>query len=171
MDVARAPRMFLCRRCQAQVVLCSRCDRGQVYCQRGCAAIARRETLRRAGRDYQASEVGRANHAARQARYIQRKMTHHTSGVSEGSPGCQASSEEAAPEAGPEAAAPAELPPSPEPEPEGDADAKTAPGQAPRTVWPRRAPHPQLLHPRCHCCQAPISPYWVRSARQRRRPP
>lgn len=75
-------RLYNCRRCRHQVQLCRRCDRGNRYCQRGCANEARVESLRRAGRRYQQSDRGRANHAARQQRYLEReaeKMTHHGS--------------------------------------------------------------------------------------------
>ena len=45
-------RLFHCVRCHAQVILCRACDRGHVYCRSGCAAAARRESLRRAGARY-----------------------------------------------------------------------------------------------------------------------
>lgn len=76
-------RLFNCARCRLQVRLCSRCDRGQVYCLEGCAAIARRECLRRAGRRYQQTHRGAMHHAARQRAYRLRlarrleKVTHH----------------------------------------------------------------------------------------------
>jgi hypothetical protein len=75
-------RLFNCARCHQQVFICSRCDRGNIYCEAGCAQIARTESLRAAGRRYQASRCGRFTHAARQRRYRQRqkqKVTHQGS--------------------------------------------------------------------------------------------
>ena len=74
-------RLFLCASCRDQVTICSRCDRGQIYCNRGCAARARRRTLQAAGRRYQASQRGRLQHAARMGRYRSRQkiVTHHGS--------------------------------------------------------------------------------------------
>jgi hypothetical protein len=34
-------RLFLCARCQTQVLVCGPCDRGQRYCATGCADITR----------------------------------------------------------------------------------------------------------------------------------
>ena len=62
-------RLFLCARCRRQVLICSRCDRGQQYCGAGCSDLARRESLRAAGRRYQQSRRGRHCHAERQRRY------------------------------------------------------------------------------------------------------
>jgi hypothetical protein len=45
------------------------CDRGQVYCTGDCAKKARRQSMREAGRRYQASKKGQLAHAARQRRY------------------------------------------------------------------------------------------------------
>jgi hypothetical protein len=42
LPAATTGRLFLCARCQAQVLVCSRCDRGQIYCAQGCAQTARR---------------------------------------------------------------------------------------------------------------------------------
>ena len=80
-------RMFLCARCRCQVLVCSRCDRGQQYCGAGCSDLARRESMRAAGRRYQRSRRGRHCHAERQRRYRRRcregahreKVTHHGS--------------------------------------------------------------------------------------------
>lgn len=76
-------RAFACARCGAAVLVCSRCDRGQRYCGRGCARPARRESVRAAGRRYQASRAGRFAHARRAQRYRQRRreeiVTHHGS--------------------------------------------------------------------------------------------
>jgi hypothetical protein len=49
------------------------CDRGQVYCTGDCAKKARRQSMREAGRRYQASQKGRLAHAARQRRYREQK--------------------------------------------------------------------------------------------------
>ena len=79
-------RLFLCARCRRQVLICSRCDRGQHYCG-ARSGLARRESLRGAGRRYQHSRRGRHCHAERQRRYRRRcregacthKVTHHGS--------------------------------------------------------------------------------------------
>ena len=48
-EAAEGPaRLFLCARCQAQVLVCSCCDRGQIYCASGCAREARRQAQRAA---------------------------------------------------------------------------------------------------------------------------
>jgi hypothetical protein len=49
------------------------CDRGQVYCTGDCAKKARRQSMREAGRRYQASKKGRLAHAARQRKYREQK--------------------------------------------------------------------------------------------------
>ena len=80
-------RLFLCANpdCRTQVIICRGCDRGHVYCA-ACAPRARRHSLQRAGRRYQASRRGRFNHAARSRRYRARQdrvgennVTHHGS--------------------------------------------------------------------------------------------
>jgi len=78
---ATAPRLFLCARCRAQVLICSCCDRGQIYCAGSCAHEARHHAQRAAGRRYQASRRGRVNHAARAGRYRarQKNVTHQGS--------------------------------------------------------------------------------------------
>jgi hypothetical protein len=78
---AATGRLFLCARCQAQILVCSHCDRGQIYCAQGCAQTARRAAQRAAGRRYQASRRGRVNHAARAGRYRARQnnVTHQGS--------------------------------------------------------------------------------------------
>lgn len=76
------PRLFLCIRCHAQVVLCSGCDHGQIYCGKVCAFFARQKSLRLARSRYQKTFIGRRNHAACQARYrkkLKNKVTDHTS--------------------------------------------------------------------------------------------
>jgi hypothetical protein len=80
-------RLFLCAApsCRVQLIICSDCDRGHIYCA-DCAAHARRCSVQRAGRRYQASHRGRMKHAARSRRYRERldrvcrnKVTHHGS--------------------------------------------------------------------------------------------
>lgn len=75
-------RLYHCLRCHTQVVICSECDRGQRYCLQGCASASRTDSLRRAGKKYQASRAGRFNNASRQHRFRQRqraKVTHQGS--------------------------------------------------------------------------------------------
>lgn len=74
-------RLFLCARCRKQVRICRRCDRGQIYCPDGCAKIARRHSLREAGRRYQQSRQGRFKQAERIRRFRLRKqnVTHQGS--------------------------------------------------------------------------------------------
>jgi len=74
-------RLFLCAACRNQANICSCCDRGQIYCGRGCALRARRQTIRDAGRRYARSQRGRRMHAARMGRYRARRerVTHHGS--------------------------------------------------------------------------------------------
>jgi len=75
----------LCRRCRLLTGICSRCDRGNIYCGKACSAAARKASQRRSAERYQKSERGRALHAARQQRYLERreaKMTHHGSPTS-----------------------------------------------------------------------------------------
>ncbi len=73
-------RLYLCARCRMQVFICRRCDRGNRYC-RDCAAVARRNNVREAGRRYQQTRRGRFAHAARARRYRARRqlVTHHGS--------------------------------------------------------------------------------------------
>jgi len=74
-----ALRTYRCARCDQTVLICSRCDRGHLYCAAGCAALCQRESLRRAGAQYQKTQRGRRKHAARQALYRRRqkqKVTH-----------------------------------------------------------------------------------------------
>lgn len=66
-------RRFLCARCRAPALVCSRCDRGQIYCATDCAAVARLQSQRDAGRRYQCSRPGRFMHAARTRRWRQRQ--------------------------------------------------------------------------------------------------
>ena len=66
-------RVFVCARCQAEVLICSDCDRGQRYCGSECSAQARRVGQREAGRRYQSSRAGRFAHARRARGYRQRR--------------------------------------------------------------------------------------------------
>jgi len=72
-------RLYHCRRCGMQVCICAQCDCGNLYCPGECAALARRESVRRAGARYQRTLRGACRHAARQRRYRERreKVTHH----------------------------------------------------------------------------------------------
>jgi len=74
--VIESYRLFNCNRCHVQVHICRRCDRGNIYC-RPCAPEARKESVRRAGAEYQRKERGRENHAARQQRYLDNKERDH----------------------------------------------------------------------------------------------
>lgn len=73
-------RFVVCARgdCRRQFSVCGRCDGGRRYCGPECARAARRLGLIRAGRAYQAKARGRELHAARQARYLDRRraVTH-----------------------------------------------------------------------------------------------
>jgi len=79
-------RLFLCARCRKQVIICRRCDRGQIYCAEGCASIARRLSVREAGRRYQQSRHGRFKQADRLRRFRLRKqnVTHQGSSSTTG---------------------------------------------------------------------------------------
>jgi len=81
MPMEPSARLFHCARCHDQVILCRACDRGHVYCRNGCAAAARRESLRRAGARYRGTRRGRRNNAERQRRFRarQQKVTHQGS--------------------------------------------------------------------------------------------
>lgn len=83
-------RVFHCDRCGTEVRICRRCDRGNVYCAKGCAAEGRRKSLRCAGKKNQNTERGRSLHAARQQRYLERKMTHQGSDNKEAAANCEA---------------------------------------------------------------------------------
>ena len=77
--VVDSARLYACARCHCHVVICRRCDRGNIYCP-DCAPVARRESRRRAGARYQATEEGRKNHNARHQLYLELregKVTHH----------------------------------------------------------------------------------------------
>jgi hypothetical protein len=75
-------RLFYCSRCHLKTVICSRCDRGNIYCRRACGYFARKITLQRAAKKYQATRIGRLNNATRQRRFRTRqkqKVTHQGS--------------------------------------------------------------------------------------------
>ena len=75
-------RLYNCAQCHSQVMICRHCDRGHIYCTE-CAPVARQDARNRAAARYQASDEGRAKHAARQRRYRERlkyKVTHKASG-------------------------------------------------------------------------------------------
>ena len=71
----RSARLFLCARCRDQVLLCSHCDRGQQYCSRACASVSRRERRRETAERYQRSRGGQLKHAARSAKWRQRRRS------------------------------------------------------------------------------------------------
>jgi len=78
-------RLFLCARCQTQVLVCSQCDRGQRYCATGCADITRLSLQREAGKRHQQGRAGRHKHASRMHQWRKRRaaaakiVTHHSS--------------------------------------------------------------------------------------------
>lgn len=75
-------RLYNCACCAQQVRICRYCDRGNLYCAGGCAAVRRRESVRRAGERYQLSYPGACRHAARQRAWRERqahKVTHQGS--------------------------------------------------------------------------------------------
>lgn len=67
-------RLFQCALCRGPALVCSDCDTGQIYCAGGCADAARRESMRNAGKRYQATPKGRRAHAARQNRYRNKSL-------------------------------------------------------------------------------------------------
>lgn len=83
-NMEHSARLFNCASCRYQVVICSDCDRNNIYCSKRCSKEARKESLRAAGRRYQASRRGRLKHADRQRAYRKhrmKKVTHHSSPV------------------------------------------------------------------------------------------
>jgi len=75
-------RLYHCVLCHRQVLICSVCDRGNIYCDPKCSAVARRQSLRKAAKQYQQTYPGRLKHAARQHCYRARqkeKVTHQGS--------------------------------------------------------------------------------------------
>lgn len=75
MHMDRSARLFLCARCRDQVLLCSHCDHGQQYCSRACSSDSRRERRRETAERYQSSHGGQLKHAARSARWRQRRRS------------------------------------------------------------------------------------------------
>jgi hypothetical protein len=73
--VEESARLYVCARCREQVIICRCCDRGQRYCAGACAAAARKEAQRAAGRRYQQSLRGRRQHAQRGQRYRENRRT------------------------------------------------------------------------------------------------
>ena len=71
----RPARLFLCARCRDQVLLCSHCDRGQQYCSRACSRQSRGERRRETAQRYQSSRPGQLKHAARTARWRERRRS------------------------------------------------------------------------------------------------
>jgi len=77
----RTARLYNCVSCHCQVTICSICDRGNIYCAK-CAHVARKESMRAAGKRYQNTRRGKMMHAVRQRRYRERKkqkVTHQGS--------------------------------------------------------------------------------------------
>ena len=62
-------RLYLCAHCHCQVMICSHCDHGNLYCFGSCSTIARKASLKAAGKRYQDTHRGRTKHAERQSRY------------------------------------------------------------------------------------------------------
>jgi len=136
-------RLYNCARCHEQVRICSGCDHGNRYCGVGCAAAARRESMREAGRRHQQTRAGRHNHAARMQDYRERrrqKVTHQGSSPqsSLGEPG-------PAPQRDVPAAAPA---------PKEDLDATSTPTPRP-SLSPFLDSDPGL----CAFCHRPCPPF------------
>ena len=71
----RTARLFLCARCRDQVLLCSHCDRGQQYCSRACSRVSRLERRQETAQRYQSSRCGQLRHAARTARWRERRRS------------------------------------------------------------------------------------------------
>lgn len=69
MSVEKDARLFICARCQRQVIICRDCDRGNIYCSPQCSKAARRDSLRKANQRYQSTFKGKHKHAERQRRY------------------------------------------------------------------------------------------------------
>lgn len=76
-------RITVCQRCRVQLLLCAGCDKGRRFCAH-CRPAQRRDSMRRAGGQYRIKPRSKRLHAARQARYRDRrskfsdqKVTHH----------------------------------------------------------------------------------------------
>ena len=81
-------RRYYCDRCKCEVLICRHCDRGNIYCNSGCARTRRIESIRSAERNYQMTDRGKANHAARQKkwRYNKKGVTDHSSNLEKAVP-------------------------------------------------------------------------------------
>ena len=71
-------RFYLCARCRSQVFICTRCDRGQVYCNRDCAAQARKLAQCEANKRYRKTYRARVLNAERQRRHRTRRASQPT---------------------------------------------------------------------------------------------
>ena len=60
--------------CTELFTICISCDRGQRYCSDVCRKRSRNLQLRAAGRRYQATAAGNANHCERQRAYRRRQF-------------------------------------------------------------------------------------------------
>jgi hypothetical protein len=81
-------RVRACRWCQRLFFPCRACDRGHAYCSPSCRRAGRVQSLRAAGRRYQASPEGRLEHRDRQRAYRARcrlRVTHQASTLAESS--------------------------------------------------------------------------------------
>lgn len=67
-------RSFSCGWCGQRVFICRPCDRGQKYCSPSCSRQSRLSSQRKASQCYQSTATGKANHAARSARYRRRQL-------------------------------------------------------------------------------------------------
>jgi hypothetical protein len=74
----RKLRRFDCAWCHRAAWICRHCDHGHRYCSRECSREARLAAQREASICYQKTEVGRARHAARSARYRRRQREMRT---------------------------------------------------------------------------------------------
>jgi hypothetical protein len=153
-------RRFLCARCRAPALVCSRCDRGQIYCAKGCAAVARLQSQRDAGRRYQCSRPGRFMHAARTQRWRERQallavpvarseMATPQSVTHQGSP---APASDAVLIAVPTPVAAAAVPAAPAPSTQPCTTLTTSGSSSPAASLPLT-----LSAWRCHWCQAPCT--------------
>jgi hypothetical protein len=71
-------RWFQCALCGTLVGICRACDRGHKYCSPECRREVRLAAQREASQCYQSTEVGRAKHAERSARYRRRQQQERT---------------------------------------------------------------------------------------------
>ena len=80
--MCRSARIYVCARCNCNVMICSHCDRGNIYCSGECAAQARKEKQTKTQKSYQNTPEAHSLHALRQQAYRQRqleKVTHQSS--------------------------------------------------------------------------------------------